>query len=36
MLSRHEFLELFDDDWSSAWRWECQGVYNEPDVGSRC
>lgn len=30
MLSRSEFQELFNGDWTSAWRWECQGVYHEP------
>ncbi|MCE7001638.1 hypothetical protein LWC34_02100 [Kibdelosporangium philippinense] len=30
MLSRQEFQGLFASDWSSAWRWECQGTYHEP------
>lgn len=30
MLSRDEFQQLFDREWSTAWRWECQGAYNEP------
>lgn len=30
MLSREEFQELFNGDWTFAWRWECQGVYREP------
>ncbi|MFD9887981.1 DUF6879 family protein [Amycolatopsis sp. NPDC059027] len=29
-LSRDEFQGLFDEDWTTAWRWECQGTYREP------
>jgi hypothetical protein len=29
-LSRSQFQELFTAKWSTAWRWECQGVYREP------
>jgi hypothetical protein len=31
MLSRDEFQALFAADWLSAWRWECQGIYHEPN-----
>lgn len=30
-LSRDQFQELFNERWSTAWRWECQGSYSEPD-----
>jgi hypothetical protein len=30
MLSRVEFRALMDTWRTSAWRWECQGVYREP------
>lgn len=30
MLSRSEFKALMDRWESTAWRWECQGVYREP------
>lgn len=30
MLNRAEFKALFDTWRTSAWRWECQGVYREP------
>lgn len=30
MLSRDAFQDLFNADWRSAWRWECQGIYREP------
>ncbi|HEX3778906.1 MAG TPA: hypothetical protein VHX38_04525 [Pseudonocardiaceae bacterium] len=30
MLSREEFKEWMSNWRTSAWRWECQGVYREP------
>lgn len=30
-VSRVRFPELFDTFSSTAWRWECQGEYHEPD-----
>jgi hypothetical protein len=30
MLSREEFSALMSSWQTSAWRWECQGVYREP------
>ncbi|ONI73065.1 hypothetical protein ALI144C_44755 [Actinosynnema sp. ALI-1.44] len=30
MLSREEFQQLFSREWTTAWRWECQGTYREP------
>lgn len=29
-LTRDQFQELFNERWTTAWRWECQGSYGEP------
>jgi hypothetical protein len=29
-LTRAEFQDLFGRQWTTAWRWECQGTYAEP------